>query len=131
MDIVIETDLPEPIYAQIVRQIQDGVKAGKLAPGKILPSVRQLAEDLEINRNTVARAYKLLEAQGVILTAGRRGTFVRTNGVAEATKAKSLDAQHGMRRLIEKLRSNGFSREEITAVFQQALKPAVHKGGSS
>ena len=78
MDIAIHASDPEPVYEQIVRQIQEAVKSGRLKAGTPLPPVRQLAGDLAINRNTVARAYRILEDQGVILTAGRKGTFVRS-----------------------------------------------------
>ena len=68
MQITVLTTSPEPVYEQIVRQIQDRVASGELAPGTALPTVRQLAGDLQLNRNTVARAYKQLEDRGVILT---------------------------------------------------------------
>ena len=58
IEIVVEINAPEPVYEQIVRQIHDGVKAGRLKPGVPLPTVRQLAGDLALNRNTVARAYR-------------------------------------------------------------------------
>ena len=96
MEITIVTSSPEPIYEQIVRQVQHGVAEGKLKPGDPLPTVRQLADDLEINRNTVARAYKLLEDRGVILTAGRRGTFVRDEAAHEVHRAKSGRAERAM-----------------------------------
>src|SRR4051794_41480712 len=83
MEINIVTSSPEPVYEQIVRQVQHGVAEGELKPGDPLPTVRQLADDLQINRNTVARAYKILEDRGVILTAGRRGPFLREGAAPE------------------------------------------------
>ena len=67
---------PIPIYEQIIDGIQRFVREEKLAPGTSLPSIRQLAADLEINPNTVARAYSQLEKDGIIETARRRGTKI-------------------------------------------------------
>jgi GntR family transcriptional regulator len=128
IDVVIELNAPEPVYEQIVRQIHDGVKSGRLQPGTPLPTVRQLATDLEVNRNTVARAYKLLEDQGVILTAGRKGTFVRQDATHEVAKFKANQAQRSMRHVIEKLRANGLSRQEISDIFKRALRTEGSKG---
>jgi DNA-binding transcriptional regulator YhcF (GntR family) len=128
VDIVIELNAPEPVYQQIVRQIHDGVKSGRLQPGASLPTVRQLATDLELNRNTVARAYSLLEDQGVILTAGRKGTFVRQDATHEVAKFKANHAQRSMRHVIENLRASGLSRQEISDIFKRALRAEVTKG---
>jgi len=128
MPIVVEVNAPEPVYEQIVRQIHTGVNAGRLAPGTALPTVRQLAGDLSINRNTVARAYKMLEDQGVIQTAGRKGTFVRPDASKQVARLKSTHAQRAMRRVIERLMGDGLRRDEITEVFKQALRPDNNKG---
>jgi GntR family transcriptional regulator len=127
-DIVVETNAPEPVYEQIVRQIHDGVNSGRLKPGTPLPTVRQLAGDLTLNRNTVARAYKMLEDQGVILTAGRKGTFVRRGAPNEVAKVKASRAQSAMRRVVERLLVEGLSRDEISDVFERALRAGRSKG---
>jgi GntR family transcriptional regulator len=128
INIVIEVNAPEPVYEQIVRQIHAGVKSGALQPGAPLPTVRQLATDLELNRNTVARAYKLLEDHGVILTAGRKGTFVRQDATHELAKVKTNHAQRSMRHMISTMKANGFSRQEIADIFKSALRAAGSKG---
>jgi GntR family transcriptional regulator len=66
----------EPIYSQIVAQIKHMISAGELKPGAQLPTVRQLATDLRVNFNTVARAYRLLDEEGVISTQQGRGTYI-------------------------------------------------------
>ena len=124
MNIVIQTNAPEPVYEQIVRQIHDAVKSGRLKPDTPLPTVRQLAGDLVINRNTVARAYRILEEQGVILTAGRKGTFVRQHAAQEVAKVKTTRAEHVMRRAIRTLVGDGLSRKEIADIFATALSDA-------
>ena len=130
MDIVINTAAPEPVYEQIVRQIHDGVKTGRLKPGKPLPPVRQLAADLRLNRNTVARAYKTLEEQGVIVTAGRKGTFVRDDAAREVAKAKSGHAERTLRHTIDALRHDGLSRKEIAALFNSVINVENRKADS-
>ena len=127
MEITVLTTSPEPIYEQIVRQIQDRVAAGELAPGTPLPTVRQLAGDLQLNRNTVARAYKQLEDRGVILTAGRKGTFVRDNASREVERIKSSRAERSVRQLVAALRGEGFRRTEIETLFNDALRVARPK----
>ena len=65
-----------PIYTQIVEQIQRRLTSGDLSPGDQLPTVRQLATDLRVNFNTVARAYRLLDEAGLISTQQGRGTYI-------------------------------------------------------
>lgn len=121
MEITINAGSPDPVYEQIVRQIHVGVTSGHLEPGAPLPTVRQLATDLVLNRNTVARAYKMLEDQGVIQTAGRKGTFVRSGAADEVTKLKQGQAERAMREMVGSLLKNGMSRDDISRVFKSAL----------
>ncbi len=65
-----------PIYRQIVQQIENGVAGGLLSPGDQLPTVREVALDLTINPNTVARAYRELESSGIIESIQGRGTYI-------------------------------------------------------
>ena len=127
MDSAVQIDSPEPVYEQIVRQIRDGVTGGELAPGAPLPPVRQLATDLVLNRNTVARAYKMLEEQGVIQTAGRKGTFVRDGAAEEVTRLKAGNAERLLRQTIGALTSDGLGRDEIAAIFNRVLGAELRK----
>jgi GntR family transcriptional regulator len=68
-----------PIYLQVVDQIKAAAASGALRPGEALPSIRPLAEELRVNRNTVAKAYSQLESQGVIETLPGRGCFLKAN----------------------------------------------------
>ena len=128
MDIVIHTNAPEPVYEQIVRQIHDAVKSGTLKPDTPLPTVRQLAGDLVVNRNTVARAYRILEEQGVILTAGRKGTFIRQDAVREVAKVRTTRAERVTRRVVRTLLGEGLSRQEIADIFSTVLSVEARKG---
>ena len=103
------------------------MKSGKLKPDAPLPTVRQLAGDLRLNRNTVARATGI-EDQGVILTAGRKGTFVRYEAANEVAKVKTGRAERLMRRLIKTLVLEGMSRKEIANIFNTALGLEARKG---
>ena len=69
----------KPVYLQIVDQVRSAAAAGAIRTGDPLPSIRPLAEELRVNRNTVAKAYAELESQGVIETIAGKGCFVRTN----------------------------------------------------
>ena len=68
-----------PIYLQLVDQVKDAAASGALRPGEALPSIRPLAEELRVNRNTVAKAYSELESLGVIETLHGRGCFLKEN----------------------------------------------------
>src|SRR6266446_441413 len=69
----------KPVYLQVVDQIKAAAAAGALHTGEPLPSIRPLAEELRVNRNTIAKAYGELESQGVIETIPGKGCFVRPN----------------------------------------------------
>ena len=69
----------KPVYLQIVDQVRSAAAAGAMKTGESLPSIRPLAEDLRVNRNTVAKAYAELESQGVIETIAGKGCFIRAN----------------------------------------------------
>ena len=69
----------KPVYLQLADQIRYAAACGKLRPGEPLPSLRPLAEELRINRNTIAKAYAELEVQGIIETIPGKGCFVRQN----------------------------------------------------
>ena len=82
--LAIDKNVPVPAYQQVVDGIADAVERGELARGSRLPSVRHLAEDLSLNVNTVARAYRDLERAGVVNTMPGMGTFVAHDGAARA-----------------------------------------------
>ena len=70
----------KPVYLQLVDQVKAAAAAGAIRPGEPLPSIRPLAEELRVNRNTVAKAYAQLESQGVIETVAGKGCFLRKSG---------------------------------------------------
>lgn len=111
-----------PIYLQLIEQIKRSVAVGVLAPGEQLPTVKQLAVDLTINPNTVARAYRDLERDAVIETASGRGSFVRANGATEGARAAAGDvARDAIAAAVREAKSVGVSRARALEMFTDAL----------
>lgn len=111
-----------PIYLQIIEQIKRSVALGVLAPGEQLPTVKQLALDLTVNPNTVARAYRDLERDQVIETAPGRGSFVRANGAAETSRAAATDvAAESLLQVVREAKSIGLDAAQVRALFEAAL----------
>jgi GntR family transcriptional regulator len=80
VDLRIDPSSAVPIYAQVVEQVKSLVASRALRPGDALPSIRELASDLRINRNTAAKAYQLLEVEGVLETRHGQGSVVAEGG---------------------------------------------------
>jgi GntR family transcriptional regulator len=112
-----------PIYTQIVNQIQAQVVTGALTPGDQLPTVRALAEDLRVNFNTVARAYRLLDEARIISTQQGRGTYITEippPQVTEKLRKESLEAL--TRRFICEAMRLDFTKVEINQVIDDQLQ---------
>ena len=121
MDIEIDSDSPIPVYEQLTQQIIQGVLGGTLSAGDAMPSIRQLASDLELNHNTVAKAYKQLETQHVLLTAGRRGTFIHDKAAMQITKNNSQGAEFQLDELVASFTAKGMSASDIRALLEKEL----------
>jgi len=115
----VDTTSSTPIYAQIVAQVKRALAAGLLRPGDALPSLREMASRLRINPLTVARAYRELEASGVVVTEHGRGTFItlRTSGLKEKYQREAL--AEAVNRLLEEAQHLGASPEEIRAAIEE------------
>lgn len=112
---------PDPPFAQLREQIIAQVSDGILAPGDRLPTVRRLAGDLGIAPNTVARAYRELEADGVLEGRGRAGTFVRAAVEAGRAAPAAASARAAAERYAEATRSLGLDPEAALALVRRAL----------
>lgn len=111
-----------PIYLQIIEQVKRSVALGILQDGEQLPTVKQLALDLTINPNTVARAYRELERDAVIETAPGRGSFVRGNGTANTAKAAAGDvARDALDVALREAKSVGLSRDDVRELIDTAV----------
>jgi GntR family transcriptional regulator len=112
-----------PIYLQIIEQIKRSVALGILQVGEQLPTVKQLALDLTVNPNTVARAYRELERDQVIETAPGRGSFVRADGMAESPRAAAADiARDALNLALREAKSVGLSRDEVRELVDAAVE---------
>ena len=123
MEIEVEFQSHIPLYEQIVQQLQGLIEDGVLSPGEQLPTTRQLAVKLGINFNTVARAYRLLDREGLISTQPGRGTFVLD--IARKNHRKNRKPKHIeelTRFYIRKAAQLGFEREEIKECFEKIVR---------
>jgi GntR family transcriptional regulator len=112
----------QPIYLQIADQIRQKVVSGELKPGDQLPTVRQMATDLRINFNTVARAYRLLDEAGLISTQHGRGTYIWEQDspeVAQLLRQEGIEVQ--ARRFLHNAQQQGYTPEEVQAVFNELM----------
>jgi len=112
-----------PIYTQIVNQVQTQVAGGSLKPGDQLPTVRALAEELRVNFNTVARAYRILDEARIISTQQGRGTYITEippPNVTEKLRRESLQAL--TERYINEALRLEFSQDEISEMIKDQLK---------
>jgi len=112
-----------PIYTQIVNQVQSQVVNGILKPGNQLPTVRALAEELRVNFNTIARAYRILDEERIISTQQGRGTYITeipSPKVSERLRKESLEAL-AQRYISDALRLE-FSKSEIRQTVNDQLK---------
>jgi GntR family transcriptional regulator len=112
----------EPIYLQIMEQVRELVATGELNPGDQLPTVRQLATDLRVNFNTVARAYRLLDEAGLISTQQGRGTYIWQRPSAEATlrlRQESLSTR--TQTFLADAARLGFSPAEVRQAILESL----------
>jgi GntR family transcriptional regulator len=112
-----------PIYTQIVNQVQAQVASGVLQPGDQLPTVRALAEELRVNFNTVARAYRILDEARIISTQQGRGTYITEIPPPNITKKLRMEALKELtRRFISEAMRLEFSKTEIHQMVREQLK---------
>ena len=112
-----------PIYTQIVNQVQAQVAGGILNPGDQLPTVRALAEELRVNFNTVARAYRILDEARIISTQQGRGTYITEIPPPNVTERLRREALATLtQRYISEARRLDFSRDEINKLVQEQLR---------
>jgi GntR family transcriptional regulator len=118
-----------PIYLQLMEQVKHAVETGAVRPGEQLPGIRPLAEELVINPNTVAKAYRELEHEGVIELRHGAGAFVSANARTK-TATDTRAAQSIVAAAIEKLHGRGVTDEEIRRLFEAELAGLTKTGGN-
>ena len=114
-----------PLTTQIEHALRRAIATGEISPGQELPAVRQLAGDLDVNFNTVARAYRALEARGLVQTSRGRGTFVRANSEMDEPGALKR-AVASIRRALADARLAGLDQREIEAILRQESAAIWH-----
>lgn len=107
-----------PIYKQIVGGIKDMVLSGELRPDEQIPSVRQLATDMNINPNTIAKAYAELERSDILYSAAGRGFFVNPD-LAEAYRAKEEEVKKTLILCVESAKKCGIKKERIVEIIEE------------
>jgi GntR family transcriptional regulator len=119
-----------PLYRQLIDQVQAAIATELLAPGDQLPTVRQVAVDLEINPNTVMRAYREMEIRGVLDTQQGTGTFV----AEKAAERDDRERSRGLEQLVEEFTARagagGFNIEELIAALRDRVEDGRKAGGA-
>jgi len=121
-----------PVFEQIVHEVKGAVASGAIRPGEPIPSVRKLAVDILVNPNTVAKAYRELEREGLIYTKRGLGFFV-SEGVEAACKEDFLDRfRSEAERLVTQALRAGIAPETLFDAFEQVMQdrntPGQNKG---
>jgi len=117
-----------PIYLQLMEQVRHAIETGALRPGEQLPGIRPLAEELVVNPNTVAKAYRELEHEGVIELRQGAGAFVSDKAPSKKNADKLRDAQVTVASAIDHLRARGVTDEEIRRLFEAVLLASRSEG---
>jgi len=119
MDFSIDPQSGVPFYRQIIERVKYGIVRGVLSPGDQLPTVRQLAADLSVNLNTVVRAYREMEIQGVLDTQQGSGTFVANHrpDIGELEMAQKLDQV--ITELLARAHGYGLTFEDVLEGLRQ------------
>jgi DNA-binding transcriptional regulator YhcF (GntR family) len=127
LTLTIDRSLDHPVYEQVADQVRRLVASGALAPGTPLPSVRQLAGDLGVNLNTIARAYRLLEGEGFLVIRDRAGVVVAAPAeeIGHSARDELLDQ---MRAILARLRQAGMATDELLPIMRREVL-AMDGGG--
>ena len=123
MQIQIDILSKVPIYVQIIDQVKHLIAIGELGPDDQLPTVRTLATDLRVNFNTVARAYRMLDEEGLISTQHGRGTYILPIPSEEnGEKLRKKDLEWLTRSYLHDTDQLGYSPEEVQKIIEKYIK---------
>jgi GntR family transcriptional regulator len=118
-----------PLYQQLMEQVKHAVETGALREGDRLPTIRKVAEELVMNPNTVVRAYRELEHEGVLELRHGAGAFIKA---AEEGRARVIrKAQTVMEQTIERLLQQGLTEDELRRAFENELAKAEERRGTA
>ena len=120
LTITIDRNLKAPVYEQVANQTRRLIASGVLRPGLVLPSVRQLAVDLGVNLNTIAKAYRLLETEGFLVIRDRAGVAVAAPApeIEHFARSELLDQ---LQTSLARLRQAGMTTEELLTIMRREV----------
>ena len=131
MELRIDPSSATPIYAQVVEQVRGLVASRALRPGDQLPSVRELAASLRVNRNTAAKAYQTLESEGVIETHRGQGCFVSEAGPRWSLEERRRRLERSLDRALTEAHHLGIAPEEIPRLLEARMRLFARRGASA
>jgi GntR family transcriptional regulator len=120
--IAVDPDAEIPPYQQIVENVKAAIQRNELPPNALLPTVRQLADDLNVAPNTVARAYGDLAVEGWIVSEGRRGTRIAPRVPTSDKRVRARVLRETLERVVTSLLARGYSPDEISAETRSVLE---------
>jgi len=120
--LAVDPTLDAAPFQQIMAQLRGFLERGDLRTGDALPTVRQLAGDLGVAPNTVARAYAELQEEGWLTSEGRRGTHVASRALASDKRARAAVLREAVARFVATLTHRGYSDDEVAAALQRFVK---------
>ncbi len=118
----IDPDLDAPPFQQIIDQLRAFIERGDLCAGAALPTVRQLAGDLGVAPNTVARAYGELQEDGWLVSDGRRGTRVAAHAPSGDKRARLRALREAAQRFVATMTHRGYSHDEVAHALQREIR---------
>ena len=116
-----------PVYRQLIDQVQAGIAAGVLKSGDQLPTVRQAAVDLEINPNTVMRAYREMEIRAVLTTQQGTGTFIADKQIERSEVERERQLQQLVSEFAARVGSSGFTLKEVIEELEERAADTARK----
>lgn len=111
----------QPIYLQIMQQIQHAVETGVLQDGDLMPGIRTLAEELAVSHNTIAKAYTELEHEGLLELRHGSGAYISARRGVRSRTERVRGAQERVRRCVEDLQEGGLTNDQIRRLFEAQL----------
>ncbi len=121
MDIVINLESTVPVYKQIVHAIITGVQGETIESSTSLPSIRQLAKDLALTTATVSKSYQILQKNKIIVTGGRRGTFIAEDAPKQVTRYLQNELQWEVEEFIAKQMSYNIPLDQLEQTFRTVI----------
>ena len=121
MIFAVSASSPQPLYLQLMQQIRHAIEIGVLQPHEALPGIRTLAEQLVVSPNTIVKAYSELEHEGLLDLRHRSGAYVSAKRATRSRTERVRRAQERVGALVDHLRDEGLSDEEIQRMVEAEL----------